>query len=126
MNVSWPLHKLAQDPHRFWDILEPMSAKNRLPFALRFREFTGKGGLNFYRWHFGAENFLKNSAYLPCVTFILNFEGFQSWESHQSRESFTGVVLSRNGVRLAIALHLEAMFDVAKKAISFGQTSSVG
>src|SRR5256885_820558 len=46
-------------------------------------------------------------------------------ESHQMRQPLLSPALRGNGVGLQVALHLETVFEITKKNISFGKSRSI-
>ena len=92
---------------------------SQYPFPLRFRaiELARERRWGFCDGRLRLEQAMEDSAHIAGVGPVCAFKCLQGAEAHQAGQAFLGVAPRRDGVSLQIVFHLQAVLDLAKKAI---------
>src|SRR5262252_4088936 len=118
MHIAWAFDEFSQDPKRLLYIDKCVLGEDSFPLVLGAFKFLRKRVFSLRKRHFPLEHLCKDAADVLDMSPPRGFKFFERCKSHQPCQALLRSQFLGYSVRLAIVLHLQAMFDVAQETIS--------
>ncbi len=121
VHIARSLDKLAQDTEGLCRVFEGVPGQQCLPFRLGALELARKGRQRLALFLAGVQHSVEDAAHIPGVGLARRFKLLERGEAHQARQALAGRLVGGDGVRLQVVFHLQAVLDVAEKAVGRGE-----